>query len=835
MKIIFLSLVLSLKLFSNNELNLLEVSYISFMNTKKINEAYSVLKKIIEIKPNDEKWIKEFINLSFWTGDYVNWINFLKRISIEQIPENQYNAIKIYAPELYLNILLNKLKKNYKKDYAYEAINISLKIGKIDLLKDLLKKYLKNFEENEKKEIAEKFILTDIIYLIIEYSNLFDNQTRCKLISEYSKNLFFKDKKSSMKILKQNQKSCENSKSFISTYIDLAKNLSDYETYFKLLEISYKNDTFRVQDAEDLISLNNNNKELVRKISIKAYQKFKLKHFLYYYLSTNPKDIKEELEDLDDEIKLYFSIINFENLKIKEKKETLDKIKALIKTNLLPNSYIWIITEKLDFKSKEDISPLLNCKNFNNEEEIRAITYFKSSINQINDAIQCFEKIPARTVTDTYLLSELYLSNGNFVESYFYKRKAYDIYKKNNFYIQPRQKIEAMLLFEPNKFFVNEITKNEINKEEKDILLSEFYNTFLLTEKIKTQISTSTFYNIYYRNKENFIYNIEENLSPELYISYYSTIKDVPNTFNWLYYKVNNNSQNLYTYLSLKSNIERFKNFKKISYIFSSDKFVEKNSINLDIQLSQRFEAKSYYSRFNLINTKVFSERKKEEKSISLKTYYNDNSIELSYTQWLRSFFSIRYLYFIDIKRLTTEFDLAISQKALSTTLSNIILLEDYSKLFFSIKHNSKSKTILSLLFSNYKDMNNNYFATSKTFQLEHQAKYRNIYFSPYSRYVFYNSKEKKQIAYNNIFKTQQKILPDEFFEFGTTTTFLFKNLNISLIQSYNNKNNFNYGLFLTLTKNLRKASNLEIEISHFKNYENSNSQNTTIQLYYKF
>lgn len=287
--------------------------------------------------------------------------------------------------------------------------------------------------------------------------------------------------------------------------------------------------------------------------------------------------------------------------------------------------------------------------------------------------------------------------------------------------------------------------------------------------------------------------------------------------------------------MNLKTNIEKFKDFKKINYTFSTNKFIEKKSFYINFPISKTFDFSGNYSKINLINTKVFFERKKEEKSISIKTKYFNNSIEISYNKWLKDFLSTKYTYNNDLKRFSTEFEFAIHQKPLSTALSNLTLLEDYIKLSYLIKHKSTSKTIIHLMLSNYKDLEKNYFATSKIFYLEQQIKYKNFYISPYSKHASYNSKRNQNIAFNNFFKTQQKILPDDFFEFGITTTFLFKNLNLSIMQSYNNKNNFNYGLSINLTRNIKKTSIFEIWISHFKNYENSNSINTDIQLSYKF
>lgn len=826
MKSILLILLLSLKALSNEDIKLLEVSYISFINTKKINEAYSILKKIIEIKPDDKKWLKEFINLSFWVGDYENWIKYLNKIQIDEIPKTQYNTIKIYAPDLYLKILLANLKKN-DKSYAYETIETSLKIGEINLLKDLFKKYLKNLKENEKKQIAEKIILSGLIKeTLIENLNHFDTDTKCKILSEYSKEIFFTDKNKAFKILSSNQKNCQNSQQFISTYIDVAKNIPNYEKYIELLEISYKNDTFRVQDAEDLISLNIKNEEFIRDISIKAYKKFNLKHFLYYYISTNPKDIEENIENLEDDIKLYFLLTNFEKLKVDEKNKLVEKIKQLIKTNSLPPHYIWIITEKLDFKSKEEISPFLNCHKHDDENLIRAVTYFKFSINQFNDSLNCFKKLEIQKNPDIYTLAELYSSNGYITETQFYKRKAYELHKKNNSELSPRQKIDAMLLFEPNRNFLKEL-KNSIKKEERDTFLVEFYNMFFLSEKTKTYTNPSII--------DKDLANTQKNLTPDTYISYYSQIKDIPNTFAWSYYDINHNPRNPYVYWNLKTNIEKFKDFKKINYTFSTNKFIEKESFHINLPISKKFELLANYSKINLTNTKVFSEREKEEKSISVKAKYSNDSIEIAYNKWLKDFLFTKYISRKDFKRFSTEFEVAVNQKPLSTTLSNLLLLEDYIKLSYSIKHKSTSKTITQMLLSNYKDLEKNYFSTSKIFYLEQQIKYKNFYISPHSRYAYYNSKKNQSVAFNDLFKTQQKILPNEFFEFGITTTFLFKNMSLSIMQSYNNKNNFNYSLSINLTRNIKKASTLEIWISNFKNYENSNSINTDIQISYRF
>lgn len=833
-KFLFLLLFSAQQLFSEQDIKLLEISYLSFIHTAKLDNAYSVLKKIVEVKPNDRKWIKEMVKISFWIGDYKTWSNFIKKIPIEDIPQNQYNAIKLYFPDIYTEILLMKFKKEPSKENIFEIAKVAIKLNKRDLLKHLLRRgYLKVLENHQKQQIAQDIVMSELSELLIEHLDLFDKNTRCKIVSDYSKELFVKDAESSKKLLESQFNECLNHYDFLTTYIDVAKNVGDYKRYITLLETSYKNNLFRPQDAEEMILLNKDNKELVRDISLKSYKKFKLKYFLYYYLATDPQSIEEELDkELDEEIRLYFEIKNLQKLKSNERKKLLEKIKRMLKDNSFPSSYIWLITEQFNFKEKEELSPYLRCQKYNDKETLKAISYFKSSIAQANEALDCYKKLSIDEATELYTLSELYLLNGQFTESHFYKRKAYELHR-NNDSLSPSQLAHVISLFEPHRFFLHQLKNEDIHKQEKDLLLANFYNNFSLTEKITKEIDNTNPYNLSIKVKEDILKINEKNLSPELYIDYYSKLSDIPHTFNWLYYTLDHSPQNPYSYSQTLSNIERFKGFRKISYNISNDRFVQKNFIKIELPVLGTFTFKATHSKLNL-KRETFTKNTLEEDSISFQTNYKKSSLEISYLSSLNNFLSTRYTLQKALGRFLIKGDIGLSQKTNLTTFSDILLLEDYIRISLSAAHSYNTSTTFQTSLSNYKDRKHNYFSNSKVIQLNHNLRYRNIYTTIYSIYALYGAK-KRDIAYNDIFKTPQKILPTDYFETGTTITLSFKNKSLSSTLAYNDKSKINYGFSINISQHIKEASKIDIELSHFKNYQNLNSPLTNLTLRYRF
>ncbi|MCX7905364.1 MAG: hypothetical protein N2446_01515, partial [Elusimicrobiales bacterium] len=404
-----------------------------------------------------------------------------------------------------------------------------------------------------------------------------------------------------------------------------------------------------------------------------------------------------------------------------------------------------------------------------------------------------------------------------------------------NFKLEQRNKIDIIYNFEPNKIFINEIKDSKLTQQEKEDLIFDFYNKFNMIENIKNEISSNSVYQIYLNNIENRPYELNENLNltPYLYINYYSKINDTPNTFKWLYKNLEQIPDNQYSYTDLKLNLEKFYKYKEIKNIYSSNNLIEKYTTNLNYPINKHIILAAEYSKTNFINKDIFKIKNKEKKSINIEIK-NKNNIELSYNLWLKDFLAIRLYKNTIFPRKEIQIGAGLNQKVNITTLSNILFLNDYISLQLTQKHKQTSKTTILTLFSNYKDLNKKFFGSSKSLEIHHQLKYKHLFITPYLKYSSFNSKN--IYINNNIIKGSQQILPQNFAEIGTN---LYLNYNksfvITFIPAYNNKSNINYTLAVKIHKILKENSQIEINLTHSKNYEIKNSINTNIELSYKF
>ncbi|NLI09800.1 MAG: tetratricopeptide repeat protein [Elusimicrobia bacterium] len=810
----------------------LELSWQSFIYSKKLENAYNLSKKALTLYPKNITWSERMAQVCIWTGRTEEAAQIYEKMSLIGIyPSTLKENLKIFKntnPFFYAKATEYFLKKEFSEKSFEDLFLFYSSLGEKEKAYLLSQAYLDKIKDKKTKEELALFYLDNGYGSKAEHIISSALKDSCAVRLKYAK-LKFSSKKfdKALDILKKYTEQCSNIPEYYFFLSDLSFLLSKYEEAAKASQKLLSLGNYREIDAERVFNFYMiKDKKKASETSLAAYKKFNKKYFLYYYLSSLDT-IEEKLYFLNREsliekdIIAYYNLQNYNNLSYSQRKSMLKKILSIKDWNLL-SDYFWLTYQNATHDERVAVSNKFSCFSSESSNYALPLAYLKSSHGDYSQALYCFEKYYLKNAPSSLLwlsYSDFLRNAGLESEADFFIRKAYSA--KEDGQLKNSDGMRLKLIFENSSFFKKNLRESDLSVKEKLELKLSYLELKDLKEAAdditikKSQDSPQwALFSYIVRNGGDQSRFLKSSYSPPLrdlasLLISEGKINEGKDKINEALTKAQDNPKNhlYWKSLFLKKSFENsiYSEYQEKNYAYYKKIGFNSNIYSYDtVKINGTAESEN----INFYPGKGFVKNTKDNMTFSLAIEEKDWSLDISLFKKIENILSFsaekRFLYKNASFLLSARHNVPSSESViLENTSKKDVFLQDFSN---SLGKKLKLGFVNS--FSNYKDQKGMFLGKGKENEIYILLPHYNT--KVYGKIGNFSSdKWSQNYSINKIYSYYNfRILPENFSETGISLSlFDKKGLSYSsrwespifLSLSYNSQTLLNYSAFLNI------------------------------------